>query len=112
MGWGPAGPWPLVNFHAVVGALTQIDIKPPWLTKQGFVAGAAAAIAVAGGVVLGIRLRLHNHCPQQVAIGLAFHQQAADELGVNLLCGAAEEGEDQMLGEWRGGYGGGFRDWK
>jgi hypothetical protein len=43
---------------------------------------------------------------------LAFHQQAADELGVNLLCGAAEEGEDQMLGEWRGGYGGGFRDWK
>ena len=52
---------------AVVGALTQIDIKPPWLTKQGFVAGAAAAIAVAGGVVLGIRLRFHKHAPQQLA---------------------------------------------
>jgi len=96
----------------VVNAIAHDHIKPPRLAKQGFVAGAAAAIAVAGGVVLGIRLRLHNHCPQQVAIGLAFHQQAADELGVNLLCGAAEEGEDQMLGEWRGGYGGGFRDWK
>jgi hypothetical protein len=96
----------------VVNAIAHIDIKTPWFAEQGFVAGAAAAIAVAGGFLLGISLRFHNHCPQQVAIGLAFHQQAADELGVNLLCGAAEEGEDQMLGEWRGGYGGGFRDWK
>jgi hypothetical protein len=96
----------------VVNAIAHIHIKPPRLTKQRFIARRAAAVAVAGGVVLGIRLRFHNHSPQQEAIGLAFHQQAADELGVNLLCGVAEEGEDQMLGEWRGGYGGGFRDWK
>jgi len=43
---------------------------------------------------------------------LELQQQAAEQLRVNLLCGAAEEGEDQMLGEWRGGYGDGFRDWK
>ena len=96
-----------------MNAITQIHIKPPSLTKQGFVAGGAAAVAVTGGLVLGIRLRFHNHAPQQLAIRLAFHQQAADEVGGNLLGGAGEEG----LGEcWvvlvgRGGYGGGFRDW-
>ena len=80
------------SFDAVVGALTQIDIKPPWLTKQGFVAGAAAAIAVAGGLALAIRLRFHIHAPQQRARWLPFHQQAADELGSNLLGRAGEEG--------------------
>jgi hypothetical protein len=38
---------------------------------------------------------------------LAFHQQAADELGGNLLGGAAEEGVGQVLGG-RGGYGDGL----
>jgi hypothetical protein len=33
---------------------------------------------VAGGFALAIRLRFHNHAPQQLAIGVAFHQQAAD----------------------------------
>jgi hypothetical protein len=41
------------SFDAVVNAIAHIDVKPPRLTKQGFVAGAAAAVAVAGGVVLG-----------------------------------------------------------
>ena len=36
---------------------------------------------MAGGLLLGLRLRLHNHAPQQLAIRLAFHQQAANELG-------------------------------
>ena len=64
-----------------------------------------------GRRVLGIRIRFHNHAPQQLAIRLAFHQQAADELRGNLLGGAAEEG----LGESReggGGYGNGFGDGK
>ena len=47
---------------------------------------------MAGGVVLGIRLRFHNHAPQQLAIGLAFHQQAADQLRCHFFCGAAEDG--------------------
>jgi len=46
---------------------------------------------VAGGLGLAIRLRFHNHAPQQLAIRLAFHQQAANELGGNLLGGAGEE---------------------
>ena len=33
----------------------------------------------------------HNHAPQQRAIGLAFHQQAADEFGGDHLSGAGEE---------------------
>ena len=76
----------------MVNAIAHIHIKPPWLTKQGFVAGGAAAVTVAGRVVLGIRLRFHNRAPQQLAIRLALHQQAADELGGNLLGGAAEDG--------------------
>jgi hypothetical protein len=46
---------------------------------------------VAGGLALAIRLRFHNHAPQQLAIGLAFHQQAADEVGCDLLGWAGEE---------------------
>ena len=36
-----------------------------------------------------------------------LHQQAADELGGNLLGGAGEEALEEVLGE-RGGYGSGF----
>ncbi len=60
--------------HAVVNAIAHIDVKMPRLTKERFVAGGAAAVAMAGGGVLGIRLRFHNHALQQHAIGLAFHQ--------------------------------------
>ena len=52
----------------------------PWLTKERFVAGGAAAEAVAGGVVLGIRLGFHHHAPEQAAVLLAFHQHATDEV--------------------------------
>jgi len=93
----------------VVNAIADIHTETPRLTKQGFVAGGAAAIPVAGGLLLGIRLRFHHHAPQQFAIGLAFHQQAADELGGDLLGGAGEEGAGEVLGE-RGGYGSGLRD--
>jgi len=98
------------QIHAVVNAIAHNDIKPPWLTKQGVVAGRAAAMPVASGLGLAIRLRFHNHAPEQLARGLAFHQQAADEVGGNQLGRAVEEG----LGEgWealggRGGYGSGF----
>ena len=41
------------SFHAVVNAIAHIHIETTRLTKERFVAGGAAAIAVAGGVVLG-----------------------------------------------------------
>jgi hypothetical protein len=50
------------------------------------------ALDTAGVPLLGIRTTFHNHAPQQLAIGLAFHQQAADEVRGNLLGGAGEEG--------------------
>ena len=59
-------------------------------------------ISVASGVVLGIRLRFHNHAPKEVAIGLAFHQQAANEVRGNLLGGAGEEAAGER---WEGFYG-------
>ena len=93
----------------MVNAIAHIDIKPPRLPEEGFVAGGAAAVAVASRVVLGIRLRFHNHAPQQLPIRLAFHQQAADELGGNLLGGTGEEGLGEGLGE-RGGYGSGLEE--
>ena len=39
---------------AVVNAVAHIDVKASWLSKERLVADGAAAIAVAGGVVLGI----------------------------------------------------------
>ena len=98
------------SFHAVVNAVDDIDIKTPWLTKQRFVAGGAAAVAVAGGVVLGIRLGFHHHAPEQAAVLLAFHQQAADELGSDQLGRAGEEGLGKGWGVLGGcgGYGSGF----
>ena len=65
---------------------------------------------MASGVVLGIRLRFHNHAPQKVARGLTFHQQASDEVGGDLLGGAAEEGlgEGWEVVRGRGGYGSGL----
>ena len=72
-------------------AVDPIDKKPPKLAKQGFVAGGAAAMTLAGELGLAIHLRFHNHAPQQLAIWLAFHQQAADELGSDDLGGAGEE---------------------
>jgi len=95
------------HIHAVVNAIAHIHIKPPRLTKESFVAGGAAAVAVAGGLVLRIRLRFHKYAPQQFAIFLAFHKQAADELGGDHLGGAREEGWGEVLGG-RGGYGSGF----
>jgi hypothetical protein len=67
---------------------------------------------VAGGLFLRIRLRFHDHAPQQLAIGLAFHQQAADELGGDDFSGAGEEGLGKGWGVLggRGGYGSGFGD--
>jgi len=60
---------------------------------------------------LRIRLRFHNHAPQQLATFLALHQQAADQVGGNLLGGAGEEALGEMVWELlggRGGYGSGF----
>ena len=84
----------------MVNAIAHIHIKPTRLTKQGFVAGGAAAVAVAGVLVLVIRLRFHNHAPQQLAIRLGLHQQAADEVGGNLLGGAGVEGVGEVC--WEG----------
>ena len=59
---------------------------------------------------MSLRLRFNNHAPQQLAVGMAFQQQASDELGRNLLSGAGEKGmveSWEMLGG-RGGYWSGF----
>ena len=65
---------------------------------------------MAGRFALAIRLRFHNHAPQQLPSGLALHQQAAYELGGNLLGGAGEEalGVGGVVLGGRGGYGSGL----
>ena len=63
-----------------------------------------AAIALAGGLLLGPHLRFHNHAPQQLARRLALHQQAADELRGELVCRA---GEDRLAQSLKGVAGGG-----
>ena len=65
----------------MVDAIAHIDVKTSWLTKERFVAWGAVVIAVAGGVVLEIRLRCHNLPPEQPAVALAFHQPIANQQG-------------------------------
>jgi len=67
---------------------------------------------VAGGLLLGIRLRFHNHAPKQAAVLLAFHQQATDKVGGDELGGAGEErlGKGLKVLGGRGGYGSGLGD--
>ena len=67
---------------------------------------------VTGGLVLGIRLRFHNHAPQQLATFLALHQKAANELGGDDFGGAGEEGlgEDWEVLDGLVGYRGGLRN--
>jgi len=77
--------------------------------QTGFRCWGCGGDTLAGGLFLGIRLRFHNHAPQQLAIGLALHHQAADELGSDELGGAGEEGWREVLGR-RGGYGSGLGD--
>jgi len=98
------------SLDAVVDAIAHVHIKPPWLTKQGFVARRAAAMPVAGGLALAIRLRFHNHAPQEFATCFVFHQQAADQLRCHLFCGAAEERSWQRgeVLDGRGDYGSGL----
>ena len=95
----------------MVDAIAHIDVKPSWLTKERFVARGAAAVAVAGGVVLGIRLRFHHHTPEQAAVVLAFHQPAANQRRGNDLRWTAEEGVGlgwEILGDELGGLGSGL----
>lgn len=54
---------------ALVDDLADIHLKPPWLTKEPFVARGAAAVAVASGDVLGIRLGFHHQALQLQDIG-------------------------------------------
>ena len=51
----------------------------------------------------GICLRFHNQAPEQLSIRLAFHQQAANQLGYDHLGRATEEGFGERLGKG-GGY--------
>ena len=97
------------SLDAVVDAIAHIHIKPPSLAKEGFVARGAAPMPVAGGLALAIRLRFHNHTPQQLSTCLAFHQQAANQFRCHLFRGAAEEGlgEGWEVLDGRGGYGSG-----
>jgi len=52
---------------------------------------------VAGGLLLGIRLRFHKYTSQKLAAFLAFHQQAADELGGDHFGREGEEGWGEVL---------------
>ena len=62
---------------------------------------------MASGVVLGLRLGFHHHTPEQAAVLLAFHQQAADEVVGDQLSAAEEEAAGESWGVLggRGGYG-------
>jgi len=70
----------------------QHGYRIAWLRNESSLAGGAAAVTVAGGHLLGIRLRFLKYAQQQLPSGLVFHQQAADELGGDHFGRAGEEG--------------------
>ena len=103
----------VTHLHAWRGATALARSKRPavrhclinLLARQtGFRCWGCGGDARGGGLGLAIRLHFHNDAPQQLAIGLAFHQQAADELGGDNLSGAGGEGLGEVFGG-RGGYG-------
>ena len=55
----------------------------PRLPKQRLITGAAPAVSVASGLALAIRLRFHNHAPQQLPTSWAGRQKNS--------CGRSEE---------------------
>jgi len=56
---------------------------------------------VAGGLALAIRLRFHNHAPQQRSLGLAFHQQKPMSSGAT--CSAGRQKKDWGRGSGSAG---------
>ena len=91
----------------MVDAVADIHIKATWRTEQGFVLGRPAPVAVAGGFILGIRLRFNDHAPEQAAVVLAFHQPATNQVRCDDFRWTAEEGLGKLLGVplGSGGYG-------
>jgi len=97
----------------VVNAIAHIHIPTPRLPEEGFVAGEAAAMPVEGRFALAIRLSFHNYAPQQIPSGLALHQQAAYELGGNLLRRDGRRGIGGGIGKawWLWGWLGWWLGW-
>jgi hypothetical protein len=87
------GPIRAIRHHidAVMNAIAHVHIKPPRLTKQRFIAWGTAAEAMAGRLLLRIRLRFHNHTPQQRSIRLPFHQPAAHQVWSDQFSCTGEE---------------------
>ena len=79
----------------MVDAIAHIHIKPPRLAKERFVLRRPTPVAMAGRFILGIRLRFHNHAPQQTSIALAFHQPATHKLRSYQLGRTAEKGSGE-----------------
>jgi len=74
-----------------MNAIAHIHVKESRLTKQRFVAGGAAAVAVAGGFLLRIRLRFHNHAPQQLPNGWRFTSRQPMSSGATNSAGRAKK---------------------
>ena len=88
----PTGPLVLGghHIHAVMDAVTHINVEAGRWAKQGLVGGGTAALAMAGRFALAVGLRLHHHTPQVAPILLAPQQQTPHQLGGN-HCGRAGE---------------------
>jgi hypothetical protein len=46
---------------------------------------------------LSVGVRFHSYAPEQLSWGLAFYQQAAEEVGGNLFAGAGKERPEEVL---------------
>ena len=51
---------------------------------------------------MAIRLRFHNHAPQQLPTCLTLDQQAANQLRGDLFCGGAKKEWGRAVGAWKG----------
>ena len=93
----------------MVNAIAHLNIKPPRLTKERFVAGTAAAVARGRRVPPGNTPPFPQSRPTaaRLRLGVSPASRQPISAGATLLDGAGVEGVGEVVGE-RGGYGGGF----
>ena len=84
-----------------MNAVAHVHVEATGFAKERFVTGGSAAIAMAGGLILRIRLRFHHHTPEQAAVVLLFHQPAAHQIRSHHLLLGGRRTRGAGLGNWK-----------
>lgn len=85
------------HIHAVMDAMTDVNVEAPGRAEQRFVGGGAAPVAMAGGLALAVGLGFHHQAPEEATILTALPQHAAHQVGAHPIGRAREKGRRQDI---------------